>query len=213
MNCTQAEGQLVDLLYDELSAEQQQAMGNHLAECSSCRKQWDLLKSGRSLPDRMSADDGSPQIEVARLYQAVERRCDRSRRRWRTAATTVGLVAVALIIVTGAQLRFEQHPTHVVIAWGDPPEPERELAVPEIADPWPTLDAQQKRLEGIDELLKLTAQEVLAVEGRESAELGRLMHQFSVVQTENDQRWKLILAEFARRDRELAQVRLTQPIE
>ena len=215
MNCAQVKGQLVDLLYDELSAEQQQAMGNHLAECSSCRKQWDVLKSGRSLLDRMPADDGSRRIEVARLYQAAERRSDRSRRRWRAAAAAVGLVAAVLVIVTGAQLRFEQHPTHVVIAWGDPPEPEPEWepALPEIADPWPTLDAQQERLEGMDELLNLTAREVLAVDGRDSAELGRLMHQFSVVQTKNDQRWKLILAEFARRDRELAEVRLPQPIE
>ena len=65
----------------------------------------------------------------------------------------------------------------------------------------------------MDELLKLTAREVLAVEVRESAELARLIRQFSVAQTQNDLRWKLILDEFSRRDRELAQVRLTQPIE
>ncbi len=113
----------------------------------------------------------------------------------------------------GAQLRFEQHPTHIVIAWDDPPERDREPARPQIADPWPTLDAQQERLQGMDELLKLTAREVLAVEVRESAELARLIRQFSVAQTQNDLRWKLILDEFSRRDRELAQVRLTQPIE
>ena len=211
MNCTQVKGQLVDLLYDELSAEEQQVMGNHLAGCSTCRKEWEMLRAGRSLLDRMPEDDSSPRIGVARLYQAVERRCDRSRRRWRTAAAAVGLLAAVLVVVTGAQLRFEQHPTHVLIAWDDPPEPQP--ARPEIADPWPTLNAQQERLQGIDELLKLTAREVLAVEGRESTELARLMQQLSAVQTQNNLRWKLIIEEFSRRDRELAEVRLPQPNE
>lgn len=206
MNCTEVKGRLVDLLYNELSAEEQQLMGDHLAGCSTCRKHWEMLRAGRSLLDRMPEDDASPRIAVARLYQALERRCNRSRRRWRTAAAAVGLVAALLIVVTGAQLRFEQHPTHVVIAWDDLPEPQP--ARPEIADPWPTLDAQQECLEGIDELLKLTAREVLAVEGREATELARLMQQFSAVQTQNDLMWKLILEEFARRDRELAEVRL-----
>jgi hypothetical protein len=219
MNCTQVKEQLVDLLYDELSAEVQQAMDNHLAECSTCRKQWKMLKAGHSLLDRMPKDDSNSRIEVARIYQTVESRCDRSRRCWRAAAAAVGLVAALLVVVIGVQLRFEQHATHVVVAWSDLPEPEpagrtiADPARPTIADPWPTLNAQQERLEGIDELLKLTAQEVLTVDDSESTELARLIHQFSAAQKQNDQRWKLILAEFARRDRELAEVRLPQLIE
>jgi len=211
MNCTKVKDQLVDLLYDELPVQEQQAIRNHLAGCPSCRDEWNNLHAGHSLLDRLPDDDPAPGIEVARLYQTAERRSNRSRRCWRAGAVAAGLVAALMIVVAGAQLRFERYPTHFVIAWDHPPKPAP--VEPKIADPWPTLGAQQVRFQEINQLLELMAREVLAVESRQSTDLQRLKQRLLALETNHDQRWNLTLAEFSRKDRELADVRLSRPNE
>jgi hypothetical protein len=211
MNCTEVKDQLVDLLYDELPAQEQQAIQNHLAGCFSCREDWKNLHAGHSVLNRLPKDDRAPRMEVARLYQIAERRSDRSRRCWQAGAVATGLVAALLLVVAGAQLRFERYPTHFVIAWDHHPQPAP--AEPKIADPWPTLGAQHERLQETDQLLKLMAREVLAVESRQSTDLARLQQRLLALETHHDQRWNLTLTEFSRRDRELADVRLSRPNE
>jgi hypothetical protein len=68
MNCQQAKEQLLDLLYDELPADQRQATLDHLAQCDDCRAEMDKLRHARAA--LAQARLGEPPVRDAGILPA-----------------------------------------------------------------------------------------------------------------------------------------------
>ncbi|MBW3540864.1 MAG: zf-HC2 domain-containing protein [Planctomycetes bacterium] len=196
MNCSEVQSRLVELVYDELSADEAGALRAHLAACEACRGSHRELLFGRRLLDEVPADERPVSLAAQPLLTALAQRAQRSRRRWRRLAAAAVAAAVAMAIVLVAGLRVEVRAASVVIAWDERAEPV--AAPPALSPPGPGVaqfEARVRRLEAagghadeyaerllehaarlaeLDRLLGAAVRQVLEVDARQTADAARL---------------------------------------
>ncbi len=108
MNCVRAQELLVDLLYEELDAEEQASVTAHLEACTNCQRHWSRVRAISSAADGWSAPPVSRGIaERALARVAAEQRAAWTRTSW-SAEAVFGRVLLAaaaalasLLLVTG----------------------------------------------------------------------------------------------------------------
>lgn len=203
MNCPEARRQLVDLVYESRPDQSQPALHAHLAACPACGSQWEQMRQGHTALSRLTEKSPDVRVDVTRVYRQAVDRANRARRRWRASAVASAAMAALVLLGVGLGLRVEAYRTHVVFSWGEPPAVVPPMPSPPppppFADPWPELKEQRDRLAGMNELLTLTAREVLALDGRQSAELVRLRREIRQLEAQADLRWRLIATELLSR--------------
>jgi anti-sigma factor RsiW len=122
MDCEEVIGRLLELLDGQLSEPAEQAIRAHLAECESCRSEYDRLQAAHGAV-RVAVADLAPERtyatpeRVQRLMGAVkkQKRSRRIVRLYRTAAATAAVIAIAVcapLIVSDVQrMREAGRPT------------------------------------------------------------------------------------------------------
>lgn len=205
MKCDIIRQQLVELLYGESSAEEQQRIETHLAECGDCRSEWEALQQSQELLNQLSRDRENPQIDVAQICRVAVRRSEQRSRSWKWSAIVLGACAALFLACFLTQARIEFHASHAVIVWGELPAPQSEQKPVEFAfdDPSEQLNLLDRRLNALGELTNIAARDYLQSDQRHSTELATLLRQIQVLkkqtadqlkhlQVQSDLRWKLI---------------------
>jgi hypothetical protein len=203
MNCEQAKRHFIESVYGELDTRQRAPLEQHLASCEACRGKLTRLEQSRKLLDVLG--EKPVRIEAEAVLERAGRRALHSSRRWRRGALATAAVAACLLAVMLSGLRVEWHATYLVVAWGNggedavvEPRP-GEAGIPGTpktaalqADPWPVIHDQGKRLESLDELVRLVVAELESAERRQGRALGTLQSQFAELHRQNALRWKLL---------------------
>lgn len=206
MNCPEIKLKLIDLLYNELPAEQREQVQQHLTQCADCRREWENLQHSGEQLEMVPREASASRVDIVRLQQTATTRLERSRRRWRWSATATTVTAAVALLFVVSGTHIEWHDSHLVVAWGElpmVPEPPQQPA-----DWRPALQAYTERLDGIDELVSLTARELLQTDRQHYAEsihfgrqLAEIQTQFAdslqQLQTQSDLRWQLILEDLS----------------
>jgi hypothetical protein len=201
MNCTAIKQQLVELLYGELNAEEQRTIEKHLAGCEACRAEWDALRQTRNQLNRLKVSENQPRLDVLPMHRKAAMRSEQRRRRWKRTAIVSGAAVALLLISVISQLHIQIHSSHIVIGWAELPV-EQPAAI-SFADPWQSLKQHNQRLDSLDELANVTAQEFLQSDQQRVAELARIQRQLESfkqqtneqlnhLQVQSDLRWQLI---------------------
>lgn len=216
MNCTEIQKQLVTLLYNEATTGQRECIEQHLAECASCREEWESLREGRQFLNRLSASRETPRIDVFALLRSAAVRTERGRRSWKRAALLLGTAAAVLVLLAASQVQVRVESTHAVIAWGEIPA-ERPAAVP-FNDPWPAINRHDQRLAALDDLTNVAARELLRGDQRDAAKIVRIRRQLEELerqtsnelkrlQVQSDLRWRLIQHDLSQRSLQTVSLR------
>ena len=201
MNCKAIKQRLVELLYGELNAEEQQSIEKHLAGCEACRAEWDALRQSREQLNRLKVSDNPPQLDVLTILRKAAVRSEQRRRRWKRAAIMSGVVVALLLISVIFQLQIQFHPSRIVIGWAEIPA--EQPAALSFADPWQSLKQHTQRLDSLDDLANVTAREFLQSDQQRVAELAwirrqledlrlQTTEQLNHLQVQSDLRWRLI---------------------
>lgn len=202
MNCTAIKQRLVELLYGELCAEDQQTIEKHIAGCEACRAEWDALRQSRNRLNQLKVSENLPQMDVFAIVRKTAMRSEQCRRRWKRIAIVSGAVVALLLISVISQLHIQVHSTRIVVGWAELPVEQQSAAI-SFADPWQSLGQHTQRLDFLDELANVTARELLQSDRQHVAELRRIQRQLenfrlhtteqlNHLQVQSDLRWRLI---------------------
>jgi hypothetical protein len=183
MNCTQVCAALPALVYDALPPEETRILREHLAGCSSCRKEHAALQRLKGVLDTVPAP--AVRVDLSQLYQEAARRQQGQLRRWRRAAL-VGCAAAAAVLVALA-LKLEVHVGghQVVVRWGPPP------AV--IPAPAPAAGApagvSAEELQLVKQLVHVLADDVAARDRQHQEAILWLQGRVAALQRQAQERW------------------------
>ncbi len=121
MNCDAIREKLIDLVYDELPAEEQAAIHRHLTECPSCRREVEALRFARSaVADYAAGEPAAAGFDVAAAKRTHARGASVSQRRWFQAAAATA----AAILIAGAWILHDLA-VETAVAQAGPVEIER----------------------------------------------------------------------------------------
>lgn len=110
MNCSEVQGLLVDLLYEELGAEERSRLLSHLEGCGECRERWSRLQALSAAADRWTAPPIPRGVAERALARIASERAREARLRWRGLAPVqvmrgvllgAGAAVVSLLLVVG----------------------------------------------------------------------------------------------------------------
>lgn len=207
--CEKVKSQLVELVYDELSAEERDVVEVHLDSCPACRSEWQRLLTARRwlniLPDTIHA----PPPESRYVYHVLRARVQQQRRSRRWYACAALAAAALVLLALAAGLRLEIHGTHLVVDWGHREHRgesgDDAAAIAVLSE---RLDRHEQRLSGVEELSRLVVREVMAIDERHLAGVAELREQrdqvvqldrrLSTVEEQSAQAWQLVAREVLR---------------
>jgi len=110
VNCSDVQASLVDLLYEEVEAEERVRLMAHLERCGECGERWSRLRALSAAADRWSAPLPSRGIAERALARVASERSREARRKWqglspnrilRGALLGAGAALVSLVLVVG----------------------------------------------------------------------------------------------------------------
>lgn len=119
MKCTDVRASLPLLIYGDLEPNEEAMLRNHLAQCSSCRREQEALAAVRRVLD--AAPVPHIEVDLSQLYRTQAARQTQALRRWRRVALVAGAVAAVLLLTLGLRLEIRHEPGQIVVHWGDPP--------------------------------------------------------------------------------------------
>jgi hypothetical protein len=197
MNCDESKHKLIEALYDELPACDAAALDEHLAACESCRHERDELSAARDLVQHAAAAPTSAgdTLDAARLQRLAATR-NNNRRRWRRGL--VWATAAAVLVALGlARLTVQVHPTHVVLAWGEPVAP---TSVESTDEPLPAGDdtlrwavaRHQRRLDELHTLLDVVVDELKRDDEQFQRAVLMFDRRIDELRQRGDQRWRAV---------------------
>ena len=189
MNCTQAQDQLPGLLYGDLRSEDKAALEEHLAGCSTCRREYAALSGVRKLLDRVPAPD--IRLDLAALYRQAADRQARRVRFWRSTAiascgAAAALVAIALLL--RMEFRLESH--QLVLRWGSGSAGATETPFPEkLVQARPASPQTEEQLRLLSQLIHALADTVETRDLRQQQEFIQLRAELADLQRRTAQ-WR-----------------------
>jgi predicted anti-sigma-YlaC factor YlaD len=178
MNCTQTRSKLPIALLETLPAGEQAALDEHLATCPGCRLERSALAKVLRRLDAVPAAD--VRVDLARIYDAADRRRQTSLRRWRRAALLLLGAAASLALV------FVRWSQPVAASPVPPPAPsamERSLA------PMPTPEVTAADLRLLKDVVYTLAAVVDERDIKVQQTLVTLGQQLEQVEDQARQRW------------------------
>lgn len=110
MNCSEVQPLLVDLLYEELGAEERARLLSHLEGCGGCGEWWSRLRALSAAADRWTAPLPPRGIAERALARAASERAREARRKWpglspekilQRVLLGAGAALVSLLLVVG----------------------------------------------------------------------------------------------------------------
>jgi hypothetical protein len=184
MNCEQALVLLPEQPY--LSSTQQRDLARHLADCAACAAVARELDGVRRLLDQ--APMPAVRVDLAALYRRSAELDQRHARRWRRWALVATAAAAVVLLVLGLRVEFRWHDRELIVGWGVPPAPRREVvpAIVQRADVSPQLVAE---LQLVRELIHAVATDVEQRDRQGEERLAGLEKRLDEVATTSQLRW------------------------
>lgn len=110
MNCSEVQASLVDLLYEEVAAEERARLMAHLEACGGCREGWNRLRALSAAADRWTPPPVPRGIAERAVARVASERAREGRRAWpgltseqilRRVLLGAGAAMVSLLLVIG----------------------------------------------------------------------------------------------------------------
>lgn len=118
--CEHFRPHLVELAYDELSADQADALQEHLASCAACRETFQALRGAQEALSAWSHEPSAlvaAPVTAATIVARSQWREQQQRVQRRRRVTMLAACAAAIAIGLGLGFRIEWDARHVALVW------------------------------------------------------------------------------------------------
>lgn len=194
MKCHDVQTRLIDLLYGELAAGEATAAGEHLAECETCRRDFEALKSTRQVLS--AVPQSRVEVDVHRIHARAMTRALQARQRWKWMAVVAAAMAGVVLLLGARGMRVEVHQDHLLLSWGreqNEEEPPKQPASSRESEASIQLSEQltehEARLAHLDELMRLVVLELDGSGRRQRTLLSELADRVDGLQAISNARW------------------------